>query len=215
MIPTSEGRNKTAKPPSLPLLPSALVNACDVQELRAVLQDYPKLAEVFKSPDDLIHALKVIASIRPHEKFSTSSGIFIHTEVQTPPTWHHWIKHYLQPLWLVRLTQGEDRLSNLRAIKSIFVGALGVVDESLQERELLGAAKKDSNVKRSELVRKMKNEQLITRLSDAMEKASNSLSNLKQTYEGDAHVCARIDMLCEMIRDRLALVKTSLELLKI
>lgn len=191
---------------------SGLVNECDLNEMKECLTDHPKLTDVFKSPDDLIHALKVISSIRPNEKFSTSSGIFIQSDIQHPHTWWESVQQYIHPLWLIRFKNGEDRITNLKAIKSIFVGALLVVEESLQEREEV--IKPKDPVSRIDVVKKLKNEQVINRMAEAITKAVNSMENLKQTYTGDAHACARIDMLTETIRDRLALIKTSLDFLK-
>lgn len=191
---------------------SGLVNECDLKEMNECLECHPKLADVFKSSDDLIHALKVISSIKPHEKFSTSSGIYIQTEIQHPNTWMEMAQQYLQPVWFIRMKNGEDRITNLKAIKAIFVGALLVVEESLQEREQV--IKPKDPVSRIDVVKKLKNEQLINRMAEAITKAVSSMDNLKQTYTGDAHACARIDMLTETIRDRLALIKTSLDFLR-
>jgi len=191
---------------------SGLVNECDLTEMNECLACHPKLADVFKSSDDLIHALKVISSIKPNEKFSTSSGIYIQTEIQHPTTWMEMVQHYLQPVWLIRMKNGDDRITNLKAIKAIFVGALLVVEESLQEREQV--IKPKDPVSRIDVVKKLKNEQVINRMAEAITKSVSSMENLKQTYTGDAHACARIDMLTETIRDRLALIKTSLDFLK-
>lgn len=191
---------------------SGLVNECDLTEMNECLACHPKLADVFKSSDDLIHALKVISSIKPNEKFSTNSGIYIQTEIQHPTTWMEMVQHYLHPVWLIRMKNGDDRITNLKAIKAIFVGALLVVEESLQEREQV--IKPKDPVSRTDVVKKLKNEQVINRMAEAITKAVSSMENLKQTYTGDAHACARIDMLTETIRDRLALIKTSLDFLK-
>jgi hypothetical protein len=188
-----------------------LVDECDVKEMESVLRDNPKLGEIFKSSDDLIHALKVISLIRPNEKFSTSAGIFIQSEIQNPIRVSDWIRQYTQPLWFTRMRNGDDRITNLKAIKAIFVGALVVVDDALQEHEIF--SKQDSQT-RVDIVKKLKNEQLINRMADAITKAMNSLENLKQTYCGDANACARIDMLRETIKDRTTLIKTSLDFLK-
>ena len=200
----------TLPKPSTPSM--CLVSETDVKEMNDCLSLHPKLSDVFKSHDDLIHALKVISSIKPNEKFSTSSGIYIQSEIQRPVSWRDVAAQYLQPLWLIRMKNGDDRISNLKAIKSIFVGALLVVEESLQERETI--IKPRDPISRIDIVKKQKNEQLINRMAESITKAINSMENLKQTYNGDAHACARIDMMTETIRDRLALIKTSLEFLK-
>ena len=188
-----------------------LVDECDVKEMESVLKDNPKLKEIFKSSDDLIHALKVISLIRPNEKFSTSAGIFIQSEIQNPTRVSDWIRQYTQPLWFIRMRNGDDRITNLKAIKAIFVGAFVVVDDALQEHE--NFSRQDSQT-RVDIVKKLKNEQLINRMAEAITKAMNSLENLKQTYIGDANACARIDMLRETVKDRSTLIKTSLDFLK-
>jgi hypothetical protein len=208
--PSSDDLFTTSTKPSTPTM--CLVNETDIKEMNDCLSLHPKLSDVFKSPDDLIHALKVISSIKPNEKFSTSSGIYIQSEIQRPVSWSDVISQYFKPLWFVRMKNGDDRISNLRAIKSIFVGALLVVEESLQERELI--IKPRDPVSRIDIVKKQKNEQLINRMAESITKSINGMENLKQTYNGDAHACARIDMMTETIRDRLALIKTSLEFLK-
>lgn len=189
-----------------------LVNECDLKELKEVIHEHPKLADVFKSSDDLIHALKVISSIKPHDKFSTSCGIFIQPELPQPSSWPELVKQYIQPQWLVRMKNGDDRITNLKAIKSIFVGALVTIDQSLQEREQMLKIKTPNS--RLDVVNKLKNEQLINRMAESIKKAVTSMENLKKTYEDDANACARIDMLVETIRDRLLLITTSLEYLK-
>ena len=213
VLPTIQSVTIPIAPSNIPKSSTmCLVNESDLKEMNECLATHPKLAEVFKSPDDLIHALKVISSIKPNEKFSTSSGIFIQSEIQRPSTWRELMQQYLQPMWFVRMKNGDDRITNLKAIKAIFVGSLLVVEESLVEREQV--IKPKDPVSRIDIVKKLKNEQLINRTAEAISKAVNSMDNLKQTYNGDAHACARIDMLTETIRDRLALIKTSLDFLK-
>lgn len=193
----------------------SLVSECDLKEMAEVIKDHPKLSEAFKSFDDLIHALKVVSSIKPNDKISTNTGFYIQTELTRPQTWGEWAKQYLQPVWFVRLKNGDDRITNLKAIKAIFVGALVIVEQCLQERETMASERQThAHSARLDVVKKIKNEQLITRMAEAITKAVGSLENLKQTYTGDAHTCARIEMLSETIRDRLLLIKTSLEFLK-
>lgn len=70
------------------------------------------------------------------------------------------------------------------------------------------------NTSRTDKIKKLKNEQLITRMSEAVTNAITSIQNLKQTYAEDANTCARIDMLTETVKDRLLLIKTSVDFFK-
>lgn len=187
----------------------SLVDICEIQDLEEIQKDYPRLAKIFKNTDDLNHALKVISSIKPKQRFSTTTGIYIQLEPVTPVYWGDWIRINLQPpQWLLRKSNGDDRNTNLRAIKAIFVGAFLVIESALQEREHLCSNNEKS---RPEMIHKLKNEQLITRMNQSVAKAIEGVQNLKQTYADDAHTCARIDTLTETINDKVILIKKSLE----
>ena len=250
-----------------------LIDSTETKEMKDIISEYPKLTKVFQSADDLLHALKVIACIKPHQRFGTTCGhICIQSDISSPNTWSEWWKYYLQPTWLMRMKDGEDRKTNLRIIKCIFIGALQVIETALQEREKMYSkncfekcksdspighdlqlrqlknGSNDSNdnndtktkntsntttttttittsfqlmengpipsiIFRHELIAKLKNTQLIQRMTETINKAITGLQNLKQTYTKDDSTCSRIDMITETISDRIQLVETCLEFL--
>lgn len=201
-----------------PMKSIPLTNPSETQELEEIIKYNPKLASVFKSPDDVIHSLKVVQFIKPGERFSTHTGVYIQHVQNNLNTWSGWVKSYVQPLWLVRMKNGDDRMTNLKVIKALFVGAFVIIEEALQEREKMYEEKSHDeephNTSRTDKIKKLKNEQLITRMSEAVTNAITSIQNLKQTYAEDANTCARIDMLTETVKDRLLLIKTSVDFFK-
>jgi len=204
------------KTPSTKSIP--LTNPSETKELEEMIKCNPKLASVFKSPDDVIHSLKVVQFIKAGERFSTNTGVYIQHIQNNINTWAGWVKSYVQPLWFVRMKNGDDRMTNLKVIKALFVGAFVIIEEALQEREKMYEEKNSDeepyNASRTDKIKKLKNEQLITRMSEAVTNAINSIQNLKETYAEDANTCARIDMLTETVKDRLLLIKTSVEFFK-
>ena len=191
-----------------------LTSEADIAELDSIKKDNPRLCSIFKNSDQVIHALKVISAIKPNQKFSTANGINIQSEITHTDTWADWLRHF-HPVWFGRLCAGDDRNTNLRVIKGVFIYAFVIIEESLISREQL--YKNTSNEKLTEVsftIRKMKNEQLITRMSNAITDAIGCMQNLKKTYADDPNICARIDTLTETINDRLILTKTSLNFFK-
>ena len=219
--------------------PLLLVDNLEISELKSFLEEHGKLTPIFTTPDDLVHALKVISSIQPHQRVSTFDGIHIQCEEETSHDWFGWMKQKIYPpLCIIRKFYHDNRITNIRAIKAILIGSLIVIEEALQERVNLFAksgfsslplstltpsststpssipsSTSTSEKNRNHITIKLKNEQLINKMKKGIIKALDGMQNLKITYAGDAHVWALIEMLTETINDRLKLIETSLELI--
>jgi hypothetical protein len=177
----------------------ALTNENERTELKEFISEHPDVSKMLETPENLCHALKVIASIKPNERFSTSTGIYVQSNEES------WT-------WFRRWVYGDDRASNMKAIKIIFVATFVTIDRCVLEREEF-MKKAGNDLGRVEVIQRMKNAQLIERITQSVVDAKHSLQNLKKTYREDTHTCARIDMLSDSIKDRLQLIKTSLQFL--
>lgn len=173
-----------------------LVNDIERKELEEFCVGNKSFEQLLKSPDDICHALKVISSLEGKERFSTSTGFYI----QPSEEWFVWLKR-----WVC----GDDRATNMKAIKFLFIATFKIIDQCLQEREAFIAIS-NREPDRIDTIQRMKNSQLIERLTKCVVDAANSLGNLKTTYNDDTHTKARIDMLSSSVNDRLQLIKTSL-----
>lgn len=182
----------------------AIINRSEYQEVVSFFQSHPEFDHFQHHPNHLCHALKVIALIRPHEKFNTKFGI------------------HIQPLddpwaWLWRWVCREDRATNIQTIRIIFLATFMVLDQHLETMECFNrmvVEKKDRRrPNRTDLVAQIQNTQMVERLIQSIQHAQKGIENLKTTYADDTHTCARIDMLLDSISDKLQLVKISLDYL--
>jgi hypothetical protein len=189
-----------------------LIDELELKELKEFLTVHDSLLPVFKTPDDLVHVLKVISLIQPNQRISTFGGVCIQCEPEPSSVdWFGWIRQKIQPLCLIRKFYGDSRISNIRAIKAIFIGSLIVIELALQDRENLFKNRESIMSPRNDITTKLKNEQLIGKMTKSITKALTGMQNLKETYDGDAHACALIEMLSETINDRILLIEKSLE----
>lgn len=177
---------------------SLIVGDAERVEMDEFSTQHPDLGKLLLTSDDLCHALKVIASIKENERFSTSGGIYVQ------PNDESWV-------WMKRWLCGDDRTTNIKTIKMIFIATFALIDKCLIEREEIMKKKTSS---RPDVIQRMKNAQLISRLTKAIVDAKVSMEHLKKTYKDDAHTVSRIDMLSDSIKDRLQLICTSLQCLE-
>lgn len=198
-IPIMSVSSKTKKEP---LLKMVLTTEEERKETRMILSRDEKLNNIFNSSENLLHALKVISSIKPHERFSTVTGIYVQAADEQFIAFK---RTYCNLIW------GENREKNLQVLKAIFITAFIKIEELLEEREKFFFTKPSD---RLGIVHRVKNMQQLGRLKTAVENAKESISNLKTTYSSDTHTCARIDSLTESIEDRLTLTDTSIKFLE-
>lgn len=190
--PSTETKQPSPQPHTL------LVNDIERKELEDFCANNKNFEQLLKSPDDICHALKVISSLEGKERFSTSTGFYI----QPSEEWFVWLKRWVY---------GDDRATNMKAIKCLFIATFTMIDQCLQEREVFVAAStREHNPERIDTIQRMKNSQLIERLTKYVVDASGGLDKLKETYKDDTHTKARIDTLSSNVNDRLQLIKTSL-----
>lgn len=180
-----------------PVVP-LIVGESEKAEIEDFSENHPHIAKILQTSDDLCHALKVIASIKENERFSTNGGIYVQSHDES------WV-------WMKRWVYGDDRTTNIKTIKVVFLATFALIDKCLLEREEI--MKKKSNA-RPDVIQRMKNAQLIGRLTKAIVDAKVSMEHLKKTYKDDAHTVSRIDMLSDSIKDRLQLICTSLQCLE-
>jgi hypothetical protein len=156
----------------------------------------PNLRKVLKSRDGLFHALKVIASIKPNERFSTSDGIHVQPVDST------WV------LSIRRWWKGEDRENNIEFINAVFVASFNLVDSALNDRENF----QEPNTRHG-LICFLENTQLIKRTKELICNARNGIEHMKSTYDDDTSMRSRIEMLQDKINDQLEGIELSLKYL--
>jgi len=154
-----------------------------------------------KEADEILHDLKVFASLKENERVSTSSGVYVN-------------KASDKFVAIKRLYNGENRVRNLNYIEKRFHDAFAKIDEYLQEREQLQRIDV-SQMTRSQPLLRMKNVQIVTRLKSSIQTSKDKIARvLKTTYEDDPTAVSRIERICEAIDDRLRQVETSIRYLE-
>jgi hypothetical protein len=181
----------------------ALTTEEERKEMQFILGKDDRLKGTLTSTENLLHALKVVASIQPKDRFSTTTGIYIDTAPEDRFQWSiQWAK---RTLW-----NREGREKNLQVLTSLFIAAFVNLEEALEEREKIGLAEPQS---RLEVVAKLKNTQRLNRVKKAVEGAKAGIEHLKETYSDDTNTRALINNLNESIEDRLNLAETSIKFL--
>jgi hypothetical protein len=181
----------------------ALTTEEERKDMQFVLGKDDRLKGTLTSTENLLHALKVVASIQPKDRFSTTTGIHIDTAPEDRFQWSiQWAK---RTLW-----NREGREKNLQVLTSLFIAAFVNLEEALEEREKIGRTEPKS---RMEVVAKLKNTQRLNRVKKAVENAKAGIEHLKETYSDDTNTRALINNLNESIEDRLNLAETSVTFL--
>jgi hypothetical protein len=195
-------------PDSLVVHPLVLeiCDADELDELRECIGQFPKFQSTFTNLDEIVHALKVIHLYQPNQKFSTLSGIHIQMEPTFDRTsWMEWCKKWKTPLCVKRWMLGEDRNTNLKILKCIFTSAFLMIQNTYNKSKSPTCSNTSSPL--SSFVCQMKTQQTISRLMESITQALESFRHLIITYAGDANTCARIEMICEKVKDKLELIR--------
>jgi DNA mismatch repair ATPase MutS len=154
-----------------------------------------------KEVDEILHDLKVFASLKENERVSTSSGVYVN-------------KASDKFVAIKRLYNGENRIRNLNFIEKRFHDAFNKIDEYLQERERLQSVDA-SQMTRNQILLRMKNMQVVSRLKNGIQTSKDKIARvLKTTYEDDPTAVSRIERICEGIDDRLRQVEASVRFLE-
>jgi hypothetical protein len=154
-----------------------------------------------KDADEILHDLKVFASLKENERVSTSSGVYVN-------------KASDKFVAIKRLYNGENRIRNLNFIEKRFHDAFGKIDEYLQQREQLQSVD-PSQMTRNQILLRMKNMQVVSRLKSGIQISKDRIARvLKTTYEDDPTAVSRIERICEAIDDRLKQVEASVKFLE-
>jgi hypothetical protein len=127
-----------------------------------------------------LHALKVISSIREHDKLLTKRGLFVDQ-----------CENYWQPV--TRWFYSESRLQNISSISTIFNKTFLICFALLHRRQEI---KEDD-------ISWLPNIQTLQRLVTEIKNAQRGLVNLIVTYRDDTHTVASIVLLNENIQDKL------------
>ena len=129
---------------------------------------------------EMLHSLKVISTIREHDKILTKRGLFVdHTEA------------YLQSF--TRWMQSENRHQNIETIAAIFSKTFTICFELI-------STKKDISEGSTDFLR---HTQLLNRLKTEIKHARKGLGNLTVTYQDDTHTVAKIMLIQDRIEDKL------------
>lgn len=134
----------------------------------------------------ILHSLKVIASIKKNDRVATKKGIFIDTS-----------DTYLQAFY--RWMNSENRGHNVSTLENVFNRAFEICWSLIEE-------KKKQSVKHE----KMDSDQRIHRLDAEIRNAQRGVSNLAITYEADTHTVAKLQLINERIHDRLQQLQCAL-----
>ena len=154
-----------------------------------------------KEVDEILHDLKVFASLKENERVSTGSGVYVN-------------KASDKFVAIKRLYNGENRIRNLNFIEKRFHDAFAKIDEYLQQREQLQSV--DANhMTRNQILLRMKNMQVVSRLKNGIQISKDKIARvLKTTYEDDPTAVSRIERICEAIDDKLKQVEISVKFLE-
>lgn len=156
------------------------------------------ILSVDRDVDDILHDLKIFASLKENERISTTSGVFVNKASDKMAA-------------LTRFYYGETRHKNLSYIEKRFFDAFERIDQYLQQRDMMLTLKPE-NMSREQVLYRRKNNQTVTRLLKGIGAAKERLSRvLKTTYEQDVTSISRIERICEDIEDRLNLVNVSIK----
>lgn len=131
-------------------------------------------------------SLKVISSIREHQRISTQNGISISKS------------KILQPLW--RWLSSENRTQNIDAVSGVFDQAFHLSNKLVSTRL--------NNLSAREV---LNNRQQLARLEAEIRNGRRGIVNMMSTYESDASTVAKIVFLNESITDRLKQIQTEMK----
>jgi hypothetical protein len=130
----------------------------------------------------LVHSLKVLASIRENDRISTKKGIFVDSA-----------DNQLQSLY--RWMASENRKHNLSTLESVFDRGFEMCTQLIRART---TEDKTDHLKKTQQIR---------RLEQEIYSASRGIENLMVTYATDSHTVARLVLLNECTQDRLQQIR--------
>jgi Mg2+ and Co2+ transporter CorA len=89
------------------------------------------------------------------------------------------------------------------------------MNNALERREAMISIDDSVIITRTMMLQRLRNMQRITRLQKAVHMAKEKLfTKLRSTYEDDATITSRIDILCEDIEDKLKEIDASIRFLE-
>jgi len=148
----------------------------------------------------ILHALNVISSVKPHQKLETC-GFYVSVDTNTT----------FQPI--TRYMTGQSRTHNVTDIINVIYAAFKIIDKLLIDREMFIANDSQVSAKRSQFIAKIENHQKIERARQAIKAVLDNIGNLKETYMGDTRIVTRIEMLQNELADYLSRVEASMTFL--
>jgi len=184
-------------------LPKDLIAESDISNLSGASSPSPHASLLADDPevDSILHDLKVFASLKENERLSTTAGVYIN-------------KASDKLVALKRLYNGENRARNLTYMEKRFHEAFAKIDNYLTQREATHGVK-STDLTRAQLLLRVKNTQMISRLKGAIQAAREKIARVfKTTYEDDPTAISRIERICEDIDDRLKQVEVSVKFLE-
>lgn len=163
---------------------------------------YPIVTECPLNPDEeitVLHGLRVIASVKEKQRVFTSNGV-----VSVYPADERLLS-------VRRMLSGQSRYHNLDDIDGIVTSAFEFVEYLLARIESQASSNSSS---RADLISRMSDQQKIDRFKSAIESVHANVANLIETYREDHGTVARIELLRDIIQDRLDQMKVSIEYLR-
>lgn len=151
-----------------------------------------------KEVEEILNHLKIFAQVKENEKLATQMGVGVNKPTELF-------------LWAKRFYNGDSRDKTLSFIENTFRKAFDKINQALQRRETLLAVD-EGVLSRSQMLQRLRNMQRINRLQKSVLTAKERLfTKLRSTYEDDAAVTSRIDILCEDIQDKLGEIDASIK----
>jgi hypothetical protein len=134
----------------------------------------------------LLHSLKVVATIKENDRISTKKGIFVDSS-----------HNRLQPIY--RWFYSENRNHNTNTLETIFNRSFECCEHLVKLR-----------LQTSDDTDLLDKNQRIQRLQQEIKNAQRGISNLIITYETDSHTVAKLVLLNERIQDRINMIQVTL-----
>ncbi len=151
----------------------------------------------------LFHDLKIIASIKSRQRFTTN-GCRIYIQPADDP----W-----QGLW--RFITRQDRQRNLKDVEFIMDKAFRMIEFLFSQKEILEKNSEQSPSRtRRDILMATTNDQKIRRLRASIEDVLQNIDGLSETYRDDTNTVAKIQVLKETIRDKLEQIDVSTQCVK-
>ena len=143
----------------------------------------------------ILHDLKVIAAIRDNDKLYSESGLLNLDHGGYVSSMQRWIR-------------GENRTRGMIAINNVISDSFAIAESCFRKLE------QKSKENREFRLQKIKSYYLICKIRIGLSDSIIGLKNLRNTYQQDASILARIDVTRERIKQGLKELDANISLLR-